>query len=127
MYRDRPSAPRELSLDELEDARDLRAVIAAALAAVPVDEESLRRGVWTYVRAERDIGTSPGFVIVALTQLVDAATIEQASLRQSVTRQVILWCVEAYFGYLGGEVVGGGDDAPSADLAGPPPMIVSNR
>ena len=127
MYRDRPSAPRELSRDELEDARDLRAVITAALATVPVDEESLRRGVWTYVRAERDIGTSPGFVIVALTELVDAATIEQASLRQSVTRQVILWCVEAYFGYLGGEVVGGGDDAPSADLTGPPPMIVSNR
>ena len=127
MYRDRPSAPRELSLDELEDARDLRAVIAAALATVPVDEESLRRGVWTYVRAERDIGTSPGFVIVALTELVDAATVEQASLRQSVTRQVILWCVEAYFGYLGGEVVGGGDDAPSADFTTPPPMIVSNR
>jgi hypothetical protein len=127
MYRDRPSAPRELSLDEIEDARDLRAVIAAALSAVPVDEESLRRGVWTYVRAERDIGTSPGFVIVALTELVDASTVDQPLLRQSVTRQVILWCVEAYFGYLGGEVVGGGDDAPSADLTAPPPMVVSNR
>jgi hypothetical protein len=116
-----------LSLEELEDAQDLRAVISAALATVPVDEASLRRGVWTYVRAERDVGTSPGFVIVALTELVDASSIAQASVRLSVTRQVILWCVEAYFGYLGGEVIGGGDDAPSADSALAQPTIVSNR
>jgi hypothetical protein len=127
MYRHRPTPSRELSLDQLEDARDLRAVITAALATDPVDEESLRRGVWTYVRAERDVGTSPAFVIVALTELVDAATIDQASVRQFVTRQVILWCVEAYFGYLGGEVVGSGDDALSANQAVPAPMIVSNR
>jgi hypothetical protein len=126
MYRHRPTS-RELSLDEIEDARDLRAVIAAALATDHVDEESLRRGVWTYVRAERDAGTSPAFVIVALTELVDAATIQHASVRQFVTRQVILWCVEAYFGYLGGEVVGGGADALSANQAVPGPMIVSNR
>jgi len=79
------------------------------------------------VRTERDVGTSPGFVIVALTELVDASTIDQVSVRQSVTRQVILWCVEAYFGYLGGEVVGSGDDAPLADSAVAPSMIVSNR
>ena len=101
MYRHRPTPSRELSLDQIEDARDLRAVITAALATDPVDEESLRRGVWTYVRTERDVGTSPAFVIVALTELVDASTIEHTSVRQSVTRQVILWCVEAYFGYLG--------------------------
>ena len=127
MYLYRPTPSRELSLDQLEDARDLRAVIAAALAMDPVDEESLRRGVWTYVRSERDHGTSPGFVIVSLTELVDASTIDIPSVRQSVTRQVILWCVEAYFGYLGGEVVGRGDRVPSADRAAPPPMIVSNR
>jgi len=127
MHLYRPTTSRELSLEELEDAQDLRAVISAALATVPVDEESLRRGVWTYVRAERDVGTSPGFVIVALTELVDASTIDQVSVRQFVTRQVILWCVEAYFGYLGGEVIGGGDAAPSADGAVTPPMIVSNR
>ena len=127
MHLYRPTTSRELSLEELEDAQDLRAVISAALATVPVDEESLRRGVWTYVRAERDVGTSPGFVIVALTELVDASTIDQVSVRQFVTRQVILWCVEAYFGYLGGEVVGSGDDAPLADSAVAPSMIVSNR
>ena len=127
MHLHRPTTSRELSLEELEDAQDLRAVISAALATVPVDEESLRRGVWTYVRAERDVGTSPGFVIVALTELVDVSTIDQVSVRQFVTRQVILWCVEAYFGYLGGEVVGSGDDASLADGAVAPPMIVSNR
>ena len=127
MHLHRPTTSRELSLEELEDAQDLRAVISAALATVPVDEESLRRGVWTYVRAERDVGTSPGFVIVALTELVDVSTIDQVSVRQFVTRQVILWCVEAYFGYLGGEVVGSGDDAPLTDNAVAPPMIVSNR
>jgi len=127
MHLYRPTTSRELSLEALEDAQDLRAVISAALATVPVDEESLRRGVWTYVRAERDVGTSPGFVIVALTELVDASTIDQVSVRQFVTRQVILWCVEAYFGYLGGEVVGSGDEAALADSAVAPPMIVSNR
>src|SRR5256714_9056114 len=53
--------------------------------------------VWTYVRAEHDLGASPGSVIVALTELVDASTIGPPLVRQSVMRQVILWCVEAYF------------------------------
>ena len=57
-----PSEPRALSLEELVDAQDLRSVIAAALAASPVDERALRRGVWTYVIAERVVGTPPGGV-----------------------------------------------------------------
>jgi hypothetical protein len=88
-------------------------VIAAALAATPVDEQSLRRGVWTFVGAERDLGTSPGYVIVALTDLVEASHIASPPTRRSVMRQVILWCVEAYFGHLGGEAVGASADAPS--------------
>ncbi len=126
MTRQRPNPSRVLSFEELEDAQDLRSVIAAALAATPVEDESLRRGVWTYVRAERDVGTPPAAVIVALTQLVDASPIRIPFIRLSVTRRVILWCVEAYFGFLGGEVVGGGDDAPTAHPV-PTPMIVSNR
>ena len=127
MYRQRPVQPRALTVDELEDAQDLRSVIAAALAAVPVDEESLRRAVWTYVRAEHDLGASPGSVIVALTELVDASTIGPPLVRQSVMRQVILWCVEAYFGHLGGEVVGGADDVPSRHSVTLAPRTVSNR
>lgn len=103
---DRPpdDLPAERSPAELADAEDLRSVISAALAATPVDEQSLRRGVWTYVGAERQAGVSPGHVIVALTDLVDAAGIAPAAARETLMRRVILWCVEAYFGHLGGEV-----------------------
>jgi hypothetical protein len=107
MDRPKPAQSRELTFDELEDAQDLRAVITAALAATPIDVEPLRRGVWTYVRAERDMGTSPAAVIVALSALVDSAKLQPQALRESIMRDVILWCVEAYFGYLGGQVVGG--------------------
>lgn len=107
---------------ELADAQDLRSVIAAALATTPVDQESLRRGVWTYVGAERYAGAPAGRVIVSLTELVEAARLEPASVRQRITRRVILWCVEAYFGHLGGDVVGQDSDAFSDQ-----PMNVSNR
>ena len=126
MDRTRSGEPRTLTLEELEDAHDLRAVIAAALAATPADEESLRRGVWTYVRSERDRGTPPAAVIVVLTALVDSSTVASHAVRQSITRQVILWCVEAYFGYLGGEVIGGAE-ARQAPSPASKPRIVSNR
>jgi hypothetical protein len=98
--------PALRSAASLADAHDLRSGIAAALTATPVDEVLLRRGVWTYVGAERHAGTSPGHVIVALTQLVEASEIFPLPVRQAIMRQVILWCVEAYFGHLGGDVVG---------------------
>jgi hypothetical protein len=41
-------------------------------------------------------------VIAALTELVEAAHIEPVLASQSVMRRVILWCVEGYFGHLGG-------------------------
>lgn len=94
------------TLTAVEDSQDLRSVISKALAAKPVDEASLRRGVWTYVGAERHAGTSPGHVIMALTDLIEVATITPLADRQALTRNVILWCVEAYFGHLGGDVVG---------------------
>jgi hypothetical protein len=115
-----------LSFEELQDAEDLRAVISAALAATPVNEDALRRGVWTYVRGERALGTSPAAVIVVLTDLVDASMPHPPSNRESLTRQVILWCVEAYFGYLGSDV----GAAPSPSAAEPevvPPRLVANR
>jgi hypothetical protein len=115
--------PRELSFEQLADAHDLRSAISAALDASPMDEQSLRRGIWTYVGAERDLGATPAQVIVTLTQLVDASKIGPVLARQAVMRRVILWCVEAYFGHLGGE---GGAEAASANRA-VPPMIVSNR
>jgi hypothetical protein len=98
--------PAVRSAASLADAHDLRSGIAAALIATPVDEVRLRRGVWTYVSAERHAGTSPGHVIMALTELVEASEIFPPTVRQAVMRHVILWCVEAYFGHLGGDVVG---------------------
>lgn len=90
----------------LADAHGLRSGIAAALTATPVDELLLRRGVWTYVGAERAEGTPPGHVITELTELVEASEIFPVTVRQAIMRQVILWCVEAYFGQLGGDAVG---------------------
>ena len=98
------SAPR--TVEEVADSHDLRSVIAAALVARPIDDHSLRRGVWTYVGAERLRGSSPGLVILTLTEIIDAAEIAPMAAREAVTRRVILWCVEAYFGHLGGSEIG---------------------
>ena len=108
----RPSTPRAQTrtLAQLEDTQDLEAVISAALAARPIDESMLRRGVWTYVSEERHAGTSPGPVILALTELIERSKTTSRMEQQAVMRRVILWCVEAYFGHLGGEV----HDQPAA-------------
>ena len=83
-------------------------MIARARAADPINEDALRHGVWTFVRAERDAGAQPGQVIIALTALVDGAPLGSPPVRQARHRQVILSCVEAYFGHLGGNAVSGG-------------------
>jgi hypothetical protein len=98
--------PAGRSAASLADAQDVRAGIAAALKLTPVNEPLLRRGVWTYVGAERSAGTSPGHVIMALSELVESSDILPMSVRQALMRHVMLWCVEAYFGHLGGDVVG---------------------
>lgn len=77
---------------------DYRSVIVRALDARPFDEESVHDCVCTYVRAERDRGRSPSEVIVALTELVEQRSITTPTDRHALTRRVIPWCVEAYFG-----------------------------
>jgi hypothetical protein len=94
------------TLDEMTYAADLRAAIAEALNATPIDDDALRRAVWTFVGTERHLGTTPGHVLVALTELMTAAQIASVAERQAATRRVILWCVEAYFGHLGGDLHG---------------------
>jgi hypothetical protein len=94
------------TIEEIADVYDLRAVIQAALAATPIDETMLRRGVWTYVSVERHAGTAPGRVIMALNDMIDEAAISPLATRNALTRRVVLWGVEAYFGHLGGDVVG---------------------
>jgi hypothetical protein len=106
------------SPSETADEQDLRSVIATALGAKPVDEQALRHGVWTYVTAERTAGASPGQVVVALTDLVEDANITPLPVRRALLRDVMLWCVEAYFGHLGNDAVGRDgplpDDTPAA-------------
>src|SRR5215218_6688241 len=109
-----PARAATRTLAQHRDAHDLRAAIVEALVAAPIDEQSLRDGVWNYVRAEREVGVAPGVVILALTDMVQRAAIEPPVVGLSRTRDVILWCVEAYFGHLGGVSVGRGRDAPDA-------------
>jgi hypothetical protein len=96
-----PARAATRTVAQHNDARDLRAVIVEALAAAPIDEQTLRDGVWTYVRGEREVGVAPGVVILALTDMVERAKLAP-DVRTARTREVILWCVEAYFGQRGG-------------------------
>src|SRR3954470_17160983 len=102
----RPRTPRAetRTLAQLEDSQDLESVICEALAARPIDESMLRRGVWTYVGEEHQAGTSPGRVILTLTELIEKSKTTSKMEQQAVMRRVILWCVEAYFGHLGDEL-----------------------
>ena len=101
-----PARAATRTLAQHRDARDLRAVIVQALAAEPIDEQTVRDGVWTYVRGEREVGVAPGVVILALTDMVERAKLGTDAARDARTREVILWCVEAYFGQRGGAPVG---------------------
>lgn len=111
------TTPPPRTVEEIADADDLRAVIRGALSTTPVDDTMLRRGVWTYVGVERQARTSPGRVVMTLNDLIDEAAITPLAAREELTRRVILWCVEAYFGHLGGDVAG--HDSRSADSSEP--------
>ena len=100
----RPPPKQTRTFAQAEDTRDLAAVIEAALSTSPIDITALRRGVWTYVGEERHVGSPPGRVIMELTELIEASTTISPAERADVTKRVILWCVEAYFGQLGGEI-----------------------
>ena len=117
-----PTRAATRTLAQHLDARDLRAVIVQTLAVVPIDEQTLRDGVWTYVRAEREVGVAPGVVILALTDMVERAKIVPDAARIARTRDVILWSVEAYFGQLGGVAVGFDRAVSGAESADEPPQ-----
>ena len=101
------------TLAESAELLELRGDIVACLTGTPVEEPSLRGAVWRYVGTERHAGTSPGHVISALTGMIAASHITPAPRRQALTRRVILWGVEAYFGHLDGDVMGRDGDALS--------------
>lgn len=87
----------------MADARDLREAIASALKTRPIVKPALRAAVWSYVGNERRAEASPAKIIADLTAIVDASELTSVGAREEVTRQVILWCVEEYFGKLGGD------------------------
>ena len=93
------------SVEDLADAKELRAVIAVAMVNAPIDDQALRCAVWSFVGNERRAGVPPEVVIARLTELIDRANIIPMSARQALTRRVILWCVEEYFGRLGGDAL----------------------
>ena len=126
MDRPPPARADTRTLDQHRDAGDLRAVIVEALAAAPIDEQALRDGVWTYVRGARQVGVAPGVVILALTDMVERAKIVPDVARIAWTRDVILWCVEAYFGQLGGVAVGRDREA-SVDVSVDEPVQETAR
>jgi len=94
------------SVEDLADAKELRAVIASRLADAPIDEQALRVAVWSFVGTERRADVPPALVITRLTELIDGANIGPLALRHALTKRVILWCVEEYFGHLGGDALG---------------------
>jgi hypothetical protein len=93
------------SVEELADAKQLRTAIAAELTAAPISEQTLRCAVWSFVGTERRAGIAPEIVITRLTGLIDDADITPMSTRLALTRRVILWCVEEYFGHLDGDAL----------------------
>ena len=108
------------SVDDLADARDLRSVISLALTRSPIDESAVRCAVWSFVGAERRAGVPAVLVIARLTGLVDSAAIVPMSARLTLTHRMVRWCVEEYFGCLGGDVlVSTGVSRRSASLAVP--------
>ena len=90
------------SVEDLADAKELRSAIAAALETTPIDDHALRCAVWSFVGAERRADIPPALVITRLTGLIDNANITPISVRHALTRRMILWGVEEYFGHLGG-------------------------
>jgi len=98
-----PNAVLLRSVEDLADARELRAAISAALAEAPMDEHTVRCAVWSFVGNERRAGVPPALVITRLTGLIEDAKISPLSVRLALTRRMILWCVEEYFGRLGGD------------------------
>jgi hypothetical protein len=92
------------SAEQRADAKQLRARIAAALMQVPRNELALRSAVGDFVEAEHRSGVSPAVVISRLATLIEDAEVSPLAAHLRLSRCVILWCVESYFGQVDGHV-----------------------
>ena len=117
-----PKTALSRSVDDLADAKDLRAAISAALAQAPINEDSVRCAVWSFVGTERRAGVPPALVISRLTRLIEDAKLTPVSARLELMRRAILWCVEEYFSHLGGDAlaIDGSHDPSAAPSSGQP-------
>ena len=61
--------------------------------------------MWSFVGTERRADVPAALVITRLSNLVEDAEVVPMSTRVALTRRMILWCVEEYFGCLGGDVL----------------------
>jgi hypothetical protein len=93
------------SVEDLADSKELRSVISTILANPPIDEHDLRCAVWSFVGVERRAAVPPALVITRLTELIDDDNAVPLAARPALTRRMILWCVEEYFGHLGGNAL----------------------
>ena len=100
-----PSGVLLRSVEDLADVKELRSAISKVLASAPIDESALRCAIWSFVGVERRAGVPPALVITRLTTLIDGGNITPVSRHLELTRSVILWCVEEYFGCLGGDML----------------------
>ena len=78
------------------------------LASNYLDAESLRADVRHYVESMRQAGASLGSMVEGLTRIADASPLAPMSKRQAAMRQLIYWCVEAYYSRLAADI-----DAPT--------------
>jgi hypothetical protein len=93
------------SVENLAEAKELRAAISAALAEAPMNEHTLRCAVWSFVGHERRAGVPPALVIMRLSGLIDGAKVAPSSTHLALKNRLILWCAEEYFGHLGGDAL----------------------
>jgi len=85
------------TLAQFTASQDLESAICEALAARPINDSILRPAVSTYASEERRAGTSPGRVILTLTELIEKSLTTPAAQHHALMRRVILWCVDAYY------------------------------
>lgn len=91
------------SVEDRADAKVLREVISIALTRPPINLRALRTAVCNFVQHESRSGEGPDGVIARLVALIEESGILPSVARLRLTRRMILWCVDDYFGPLNGD------------------------
>jgi hypothetical protein len=97
MQLDREGGAVPRNLMERAEAAEITTRLRETLASNYLDAELLRADVRKYVASMRHGGASLGSTIEGLTRIAELSTIAPMSKRQAAVRQLIYWCVEAYY------------------------------